>query len=667
MRSTLTCLTLLVTSVAAWSPTGGYAPGKTTCPSGSLLRTAEGLSLSEELWVQQRNAVTDKYLADFLELAGMTDFDVESFLSNTTDGRSIKVGLAFSGGGYRAMTCGAGQLAALDSRIANADSQGLGGLLQASTYISGLSGGSWLVGTVAINNYLSVEELIATNEIWQLENTILNYGGWNIFKGIKYWTDIFSDISSKLFAGFEVTITDLWGRALSHQFFTSKVAYGNSAVWSQLQTMEAFSTYQMPFPILVAIGRAPGSIIINGNSTIFEFNAFEMGSWDPSVYLFTQTEYLGTKVKNGVAQGDCIGGFDNAGFVMGTSSSLFNYLLVELDSAVPYLLRGIVTPLLNLVFGNFDADIALYEPNPFEGNTIGVSTSVAKSDELYLVDGGEDGQNIPLYPILQADRDVDVVFAYDNSADTDDNYPDGASLVASFQRQFWQQGNGTLFPYVPDTDTFLSEGLTQQPTFFGCSAAALKPLLKEGQDEDDIYKSPLIVYTANREFSYDSGKSTYKLSYSNEERDAMIQNGFEVASRNNRTLDSEFAACVGCAIVRREQERQGIEQSEQCQLCFSKYCWSEPDPITASTVSDPQAFFTSMTFHVPTTTDLGAALAVATAVGSGATGSAFPTTITASSVAALVSEAIASETSVTSQISESAAALGIEIGFTLNL
>ena len=53
----------------------------------------------------------------------------------------------------------------------------------------------------------------------------------------------------------------------------------------------------------------------------------------------------------------------------------------------------------------------------------------------------------------------------------------------------------------------------------------------------------------------------------------MIRNGFEVASRNNLTLDSEWPACVGCAIIRRLQERNGEEQTEQCKRCFEKYCW----------------------------------------------------------------------------------------------
>lgn len=51
-----------------------------------------------------------------------------------------KIGLAFSGGGYRAAQFGAGVFSALDSRNASSKSAGTGGLLQVSSYLSALSG-----------------------------------------------------------------------------------------------------------------------------------------------------------------------------------------------------------------------------------------------------------------------------------------------------------------------------------------------------------------------------------------------------------------------------------------------------------------------------------------------------------------------------------------------
>ena len=51
-----------------------------------------------------------------------------------------KIGIAVSGGGYRAAQYGAGVLSALDARNESAKAAGTGGLLQVTSYLSGLSG-----------------------------------------------------------------------------------------------------------------------------------------------------------------------------------------------------------------------------------------------------------------------------------------------------------------------------------------------------------------------------------------------------------------------------------------------------------------------------------------------------------------------------------------------
>jgi lysophospholipase len=51
-----------------------------------------------------------------------------------------RIGIAVSGGGYRAAQYGAGVLSGLDARNESAKAAGTGGLLQVTTYLSGLSG-----------------------------------------------------------------------------------------------------------------------------------------------------------------------------------------------------------------------------------------------------------------------------------------------------------------------------------------------------------------------------------------------------------------------------------------------------------------------------------------------------------------------------------------------
>lgn len=584
----LFALLLFVSVVICWSPTDGYAPGNVSCPSKDLTRDADSLSKEEKEWLEGRGEVTDENLIKFLEGLDLDDFDAESFVNNASD--PIKIGLAFSGGGYRAMLSGAGQLAALDNRTEGALKHGLGGLLQASSYLAGLSGGSWLVGTFALNNFTSIESLVNGRKVWDLDHSIVNYGGANLVKKARYYEAISDDLDDKKDAGFEVSLTDTWGRALSYQFFPTVEDYGAGLTWSTIRDSEPFKNHEMPFPIVVADGRTPGTYIISGNSTVFEFNAFEMGSWDPTLYQFTDVKYIGTETNDGKpTTNSCIAGFDNAGYVLGTSSSLFNQFVLQINTtSISSVLKDLISDLLQDLSED-ENDIAVYKPNPFYKSTLGLS-NITSNDTLYLVDGGEDLQNIPLYPLIQPERKLDVIFAYDNSADTDESWPNGTSLVASYERQFLSIGNGTVFPYVPDATTFRNLNLTSKPAFFGCDAKNLTSLTKKTNAlASAIYDTPLIVYTANRPFTYWSNQSTFKLSYDEDEVRGMIQNGFETATRLNLTLDEDWPVCVGCAIIRREQERKGIEQSDQCKECFSNYCWDG----TLDTSSNPGINFTT--------------------------------------------------------------------------
>lgn len=557
-------LLLLAHCAVAFNPGGGYAPTNVSCPSDAhFVRAATAISQAEQDWLKQRHAITDVALLDFLDRADLSGFDAEEFLQSLN--RSINIGLAFSGGGYRAMLNGAGQISALDNRTSGAEDHGLGGLLQSTTYLAGLSGGNWLTGTLALNNWTTVQDIIQGDTIWNLEESILTPGGWNIFSTAGRWSDIDDAIGSKEAAGFNTSLTDIWGRALSYQFFGDANNGGEALTFSGISQFDAFKNAQMPFPFSVAVGRAPHTRIVNLNSTVFEFNPFELGSWDPSLFAFTDLKYLGSDVSNGEPTSDvCVQGFDNGGFVLGTSSSLFNQFILQLNTTG---ISGAIYTLIHGFLSNLDEDfddVAIYSPNPFFDSGYAVVESIVQSDTLFLVDGGEDLQNVPFAPMLQPEREVDVIFAFDNSADTNDSFPNGTSLQATYLRQFSEQGNGTAFPYVPSTDTIIHNNLTQKPLFLGCNASNLTSLSAI---------PPLVVYIPNIAYTIWSNTSTFKMSYSNEERDGIIQNGFEAATRYNLTIDENWPKCVACAIIHRQQERNNDTQSAECAECFQEYCW----------------------------------------------------------------------------------------------
>lgn len=568
--SVLASAIALAAPAAAWNPNNNYAPTRLECPSNpNFVTRASGLSQVESDWVTARHAVTDPILVDFLKRMNMTDFNPQTFLSNV----SLNIGLSFSGGGYRAMLCGAGQFSALDNRTINSTQPGhLGGLLQASTYLVGLSGGNWMVNSIALNNFTSVQALQGDKDLWDLTNSIYNPGGLNIISTASYYDRIVDDVDDKRDAGYNVSITDIWGRALSQQFIGLKNG-GPALQFSDIREYDAFKNHQMPYPVVVAVGRAPGTKIISTNSTVFEISPYHLGTWDPSLYAFTDTYYLGSNVTNGqpVNNTACVAGFDNGGFILGTSSSLFNQFILRLNSTG---VSGTLYKLANTILTDLDEednDIAVYGPNPFYGVPDG--SSISNSSFLALVDGGEDAQNVPFYPLQQHVRNVDVVFAYDNSADTKHGWPNGASIAATYIRQFGTQGNHSIFPSVPDNNTFVNLGLNQGPVFFGCNVNNFTELRQQtGADNSDV--PPLIVYISNAPYSFYSNTSTFKMTYDTGEVAGMIQNGYNVATLGNGTADSEWGACVGCAIIQRELQRRGQSPTPQCQQCYNRYCWN---------------------------------------------------------------------------------------------
>ncbi|KAF1832100.1 hypothetical protein BDW02DRAFT_503783 [Decorospora gaudefroyi] len=566
----------------------GYAPAEVDCPSTRpSIRSADSLSPEEEAWLQKRRPNTIDPMRDFLARVNIEGFDVDSYFDNHRDNISAlpNIALAFSGGGYRALLNDAGALAAFDSRTSDSTSEGhLGGLLQASTYVSALSGGGWLIGSIYANNFTSVEAIINEGEdssIWQFQNSMFvgpPTSGVQLLETAQYFQNLISTVSDKgdsPAGDFNTSITDLYGRGLSFQLIAASDG-APAYTYSSIQNGADFSAGDAPMPILVANERSPGELIISLNATNFEFNPFEMGSFDPTTYGFAPVKYIGSNFSSGELPKDqgCVAGFDNLGFIMGTSSSLFNQIFLTLDTvdSVPEVFISAVSAILGRI-GRDGNDIADYSPNPFYHFHNETNPSADK-ERLTLVDGGEDGQNIPLNPVIQPMREVDVIFAVDSSGDTveeDDpsqNWPNGTSLVATYRRTSSDIMNGTSFPYIPGQDTFVALGMNNRPAFFGCDSSNVT----QGNNIP-----PLIVYLPNSPYVFWSNTSTFnKLSYTIAERNGMIQNGYDVVTQANATREgaSNWPTCVGCAVLSRSFERNGEPMPDVCQQCFDEYCWN---------------------------------------------------------------------------------------------
>ncbi|KAI7469563.1 lysophospholipase Plb2 [Hortaea werneckii] len=577
----------------------GYVPQVSDCPSDTpRVRVADSLSQQEQEWLQVRRNNTIEPMRDLLGRLNITGLDTDEFINNNRDNASAlpNIGIALSGGGYRAMLNGAGVVEAFDSRTPNSTGAGqLGGLLQSSTYLAGLSGGNWMVGSMYTNNFTTISEIVSQNtpaddsgSLWQLGNSIFEgpeRDGIQLFDSVGYYASLVNTVDNKDDAGFMVTITDYWGRALSYQLVNATNG-GPEYTFSSIARQDWFTNGEAPLPMLVADGRRPGETLVATNTTVFTFTPWELGSHDPTVYGFAPLRYVGTNFTEGSPQDDsqCVEGYDNVGFVMGTSSSLFNMALTQVNQTgtTGLFTNALQDALVNVLetIGENDYDIA-YWVNPFY-HFRNDTNPYASSEQLTLVDGGEDLQNIPLNPLIQPEREVDVIFAVDSSADTNEtwptqdsaaNWPDGSSLMETYRRQQTPIGNGTAFPSIPGVDTFFNLGLNTKPTFFGCDASNLTG------------SAPLIVYMPNAPYIYTSNVSTFDLSYNDTERNAIILNGYNGATQGNGTLDEQWPTCVGCAIMSRSLNRTGTPVPDVCTQCFERYCWNG-----TTDSSDPQTY-----------------------------------------------------------------------------
>lgn len=221
------------TAAKSYSPSVGQCPKNFTLvrqAGNSSNQSTQSLSPSELTYLQARRSdvlpkAWKKYLSTAASPVGTAvplPGYVQSILGG--DGGAVpNLGIAVSGGGYRAAIFGAGILNALDGRNSQSVSAGTGGLLQSATYLTGLSGGSWLVTSLFQANFPPIHDLIFGT------GSDSDYAGWLAQFGVtapvndttqdqQYVATLLAEIKGKHDAGFPVTLSDFWARALSRHF-----------------------------------------------------------------------------------------------------------------------------------------------------------------------------------------------------------------------------------------------------------------------------------------------------------------------------------------------------------------------------------------------------------------------------------------------------------------
>ncbi|KAK4980769.1 Lysophospholipase 1 [Elasticomyces elasticus] len=527
---------------APTAPLSPYAPVQAACPVEPLVRPGNALGALEKSYRTQRKSIADVALRSWLEKTN------PAFTAK--NGRVPTVALTTSGGGYRSLLLGAGVIQGLDALDSDVSTSGL---LQAITYQAGLSGGGWLLSSLAGNNYPTVSSL--RDNLWgpAFMDGLQLPGGPIAPASLAFITQ---DLAAKEAAGFPPTLTDPWARLLSYQLLYGYDG-GVSTTMSSITGFSKFTSHAIPYPIITALGVKTfnGECVPGPDATQYEFGPYEFGSWNKDISAFASTKYLGSSLVNGkpANAASCINNYDNLGYILGTSSSLFNVPACQKNPAPPSPLTNQLNGLLATAGHTANPrDVYAAYPNPFYQYTSpssqpNAANNIAAQPELDLVDGGEALQNNPIWPMLQPARAIDVLIVNDNSADSN-NFPNGSEILTTYIQSL-NEGL-TRMPFIPSVETFVAQGLNKRATFFGCN------------DPNKL----TIVYLPNVNYTYPSNVPTAKLQYTIPETNAMIANGVQMAIQGG---ESGWATCLGCAI----EMKAGGNLPAECTACFAKHCY----------------------------------------------------------------------------------------------
>jgi len=579
------------------SPSGGYAPVWVDCPSDLAVRQptlAGPLAPKESEYITKRTLKSVPYWRSYLSRAGLSEFDIELFLKKALDQGAVtgltlpNVGLALSGGGPRAALIGASMVHALDDKNPDAVRAGTGGIIQLINYVTGLSGGSWFTGSWSTSNFPDVRELVGT---WKLQQDNQPFD----WETVKKYPPAVKIAREKANAGFPASLVDVWSLMVGKHFLNAP-DYGKSVLFNSIRDVPMFQNYDAPFPIVIATSRGEkGRSPIDLQTPIYEFTPYEFGVWHPSMNGFIPIDYLGTSMFEGkpIPGSPCVKGFDNAAFIMGSSSNILSEPFAPNDKMT--LWNKILAGLYEYFTAHMYDEALVF--NPFNGLGTGPSPKQefpdGKDTLLYLADGGLGGENMPLWPLMQPARKLDVIIAVD--AQTDGvgyvidarGYSNGTSLYMSYNKTLLPDYNGYKFPKIPDyRSEFTTLGLHQRPSFFGC------------YDKTD---APLVIYFPNYYMVAATDFMTVQASYTQDEVDAVFDNGFAIATqsigkiKDNNTLltqgieenihraekaaTPEWSTCVACTLIDRQLQRDGIPRTSQCEACFRQHCYVEsPSP-----------------------------------------------------------------------------------------
>jgi len=368
------------------------------------------LGPEEKLYLIQRTSRTHEGLERFLEAV----IDKE---------KQPRIALCFSGGGIRST------LLTLGFLIAAQDA----GLLDCATYISGLSGSTWIMAPW----------LAAKKDLHNLRDTF----GEKLKHGIHHLVhhrdreQVIKQLLTKAWYGQFICAMDIYGPLLANTLLDDLGGRKLSANLSDSHEHIIQGRYPMPIYTCISTNKDPYEW--------FEFTPFEVGSSYIGAYIPTWA--YGRKFKSGRSVNHAPE--QSLGYCMGIFGSAFEVDIEDVIRLSADSIQGLKDDLPDITHGVFDTIIEKLVNSPLDDVRLSPSmlpnfvyktqtSSFTEHKKLSLVDAGIDF-NLPFPPLLRAAREVDIIVVYDSSAG---NIGSELKRAAKYAKR-----KGIKFPPVPDT------------------------------------------------------------------------------------------------------------------------------------------------------------------------------------------------------------------------
>lgn len=452
-----------------------------------------GLLSAEEInFINIRKKVVTKNLQKFLALEIPLDED-----------EIVNIALCTSGGGYRAFIATLGFLQGLQEE----------GILGITQYMSALSGSAWALGTwISSNETLPVFIKNAQRNISMNKSTIKNKSLMSHITNPSDIIDIAASFVTKFVFDQPLTSTDLWGALVINNILQHKEDTQKYTLSSQ---RNALMNGQHIFPLYTAV--VPLTEYHPISYEWYEFSPTTIRNISTNMYVNPWA--FGRKFQ----QQNAIPLAGNNEYVFPPELPLSNYLgicgsafTVNVKEIVRQMENAVdgLNPIQKYVFDNIiETDQQLLNvsgrrilPGKVSNPEFGTRSTTSKKSFITLVDAGVDF-NLPLPPLLNPQRKIDIIIMFDASSDYAENAP---ALQAA--EQYAHQHNAP-FPHI------------------NYSAIA--------SDEVSIFneaRTPMVMYIPFINTCLEQFCGTFNFAYSAKEFEYVLQTARQLVKRNIKKI-----------------------------------------------------------------------------------------------------------------------------------